>query len=271
MSEVTDTTTRTSQDDTLFPRWLYFFFGGVVLLVAFLLGLYFSQFNSGWGSQETFAQFGDFVGGTLNPVLGFATVALLIWSINVQMKELRLTREEVAATKDEAAMSRKAMEAQVEHFEKEAKLSELTRLIQVETQQYESLMSVELYGSEVLSRVVRRFSEKIDVTVTIGDIIRGSHQGYEFSKDLDEQLFTQINNDRLANYNDRRWARLEVSAKIITTLTIEYMDRNQSTAFNLAQGSNSYFIIKNVTSILRTESLIAVRDLLEEKLKIAGE
>ncbi len=38
------------------------------------------------------AQFGDFVGGTLNPILTFITIALLIWSIRIQMSELKATR-----------------------------------------------------------------------------------------------------------------------------------------------------------------------------------
>jgi hypothetical protein len=38
---------------------------------------------------------GDFIGGLLNPILTFLTVCLLIWSIRIQMVELRLTREEL--------------------------------------------------------------------------------------------------------------------------------------------------------------------------------
>lgn len=38
--------------------------------------------------QERLGQLGDFLGGTLNPIFGFATVCLLLWSIFIQKKEL---------------------------------------------------------------------------------------------------------------------------------------------------------------------------------------
>lgn len=41
--------------------------------------------------QERLGQLGDFLGGTLNPIFGFATVCLLLWSIFIQRKELRET------------------------------------------------------------------------------------------------------------------------------------------------------------------------------------
>ncbi len=44
---------------------------------------------------EHLGTFGDFFGGTLNPVLTFATFIALIATILIQLKELRLTREEL--------------------------------------------------------------------------------------------------------------------------------------------------------------------------------
>lgn len=45
--------------------------------------------------QERLGQLGDFLGGTLNPIFGFATVCLLLWSVFIQRKELSLTRDEL--------------------------------------------------------------------------------------------------------------------------------------------------------------------------------
>lgn len=44
---------------------------------------------------ERLGQLGDFLGGTLNPIFGFATVCLLLWSVFIQRKELLLTKEEL--------------------------------------------------------------------------------------------------------------------------------------------------------------------------------
>nr|WP_283164171.1 hypothetical protein [Shewanella corallii] len=123
----------------------------VGLLAGLLLILYFSQFNGGFGNQGDFGAFGDFIGGTLNPILGFITVVLLIWSLRKQAEalkvsqtELALTRQELAETKQEAALSRLAMEAQVKHLEKEAQRNELQSIIKTQFEIVEKLMTTSL-------------------------------------------------------------------------------------------------------------------------------
>jgi uncharacterized membrane protein len=86
----------TSQSADMFSpkeNLLLYIFGGLILvLVCTILLTYFSNFGGGFGSQEVFGSFGDFIGGTLNPILSFATITLLIWSIRLQRKELIETR-----------------------------------------------------------------------------------------------------------------------------------------------------------------------------------
>lgn len=65
-----------------------------VTAIVIILSAYFYNFNGDFGSQEIFGSFGDFVGGTLNPIFSFITITLLIWSIQIQVKELRETRKE---------------------------------------------------------------------------------------------------------------------------------------------------------------------------------
>lgn len=48
------------------------------------------------GDTGVWGQFGDFAGGTLNPIFGFLTVMLLVLSIRVQKEELEETRKELA-------------------------------------------------------------------------------------------------------------------------------------------------------------------------------
>lgn len=66
-----------------------------ILGIVTLLGIYFSNFSGGFGNQEVFAQFGDFMGGVLNPLLGFLTVLLLIVSVWIQRQELSNVTEEL--------------------------------------------------------------------------------------------------------------------------------------------------------------------------------
>ncbi|MGI2182429.1 hypothetical protein ACRN9F_09300 [Shewanella oncorhynchi] len=135
------------QDEQNIPlSWVLTMVFALVIVALILLGIYFSNFNGHWGDQGDFGTFGDFFGGTLNPILGFATVGLLILSLKLQMNELALTRIELAKTKEETALSRQAMQDQVVHLQKEAKLNELMRLMSDLRAQYRTLLSQELEG-----------------------------------------------------------------------------------------------------------------------------
>lgn len=59
-------------------------------------GLYAWQFQGGLsGTQEVWGQFGDYLGGVLNPMLGFLTLLALLVTITLQSRELRLSTEEL--------------------------------------------------------------------------------------------------------------------------------------------------------------------------------
>jgi hypothetical protein len=71
-----------------------------IIIVSILLFLGVGSFISyGYYHQTTFKElgtWGDFVGGTLNPILTFATFIGLLYTIHLQQRELRLTRKELA-------------------------------------------------------------------------------------------------------------------------------------------------------------------------------
>jgi hypothetical protein len=73
-------------------KWLPVFAAGFFTI---LLGVYFYHFRGELGDNNAFGTFGDFVGGALNPILGFFTVWLLIKSIRFQIQELAATRAEL--------------------------------------------------------------------------------------------------------------------------------------------------------------------------------
>jgi len=62
--------------------------------------------NSGWGT------FGDFIGGTLNPLFALFSLFAIISTIRIQTEELELSREELRDTKEELKKSREAQEEQ---------------------------------------------------------------------------------------------------------------------------------------------------------------
>lgn len=91
-----------SQKEKKHP-FFYILLGGVVaaagiavITVSLVYGLTFPEFTN---DQEKFAQFGDFFGGILNPILSFLTVALLVGSLALQRVELSKVVEELELTR----------------------------------------------------------------------------------------------------------------------------------------------------------------------------
>lgn len=84
--------------------------------------------------QERLGQLGDFLGGTLNPIFGFATVCLLLWSVFIQRKELSLTR-------DEMKKSATALENQVKLAKDEYNRKQLDSYLQILEKNYENFIT----------------------------------------------------------------------------------------------------------------------------------
>lgn len=67
---------------------------GLVAIYAFYFGLILEQPPA--QDAEKWGQFGDFVGGLLNPMVAFAAFYWLTQSVKIQKQELADTREELA-------------------------------------------------------------------------------------------------------------------------------------------------------------------------------
>lgn len=83
-----------------------------VVIIFFVFGFYFLHFNEGVSSDpNVWGTFGDFIGGTLNPVLSFLSLIALLFTIVLQQKELGYSRKELEYTRKELERSAKAQEA----------------------------------------------------------------------------------------------------------------------------------------------------------------
>ncbi|MDX7824113.1 hypothetical protein SJT38_13495 [Aeromonas caviae] len=62
---------------------------GALIIIMIVLGLYYYQFGAGpttlSDEKDVWGQFGDYFGGTLNPILSFMSVLLLIKSVRLQL------------------------------------------------------------------------------------------------------------------------------------------------------------------------------------------
>jgi uncharacterized membrane protein len=87
----------------------------VFLLIAGILGRYLTHFdgdlslaNGDWGT------FGDYLGGTLNPILSFLSLIALLTTIVLQSKELELTRDELKRSATAQEDTKKILDKQSE-------------------------------------------------------------------------------------------------------------------------------------------------------------
>jgi len=86
------------------PRWFKWIVAIAFIVMAGIFALYFCnfsdfcaiQFNDNQSSSNAdWGTFGDFIGGTLNPILSFLSLIALLFTIVLQSKELEATRTEL--------------------------------------------------------------------------------------------------------------------------------------------------------------------------------
>ncbi|HJS15896.1 hypothetical protein [Rheinheimera sp.] len=92
------------------------YMAGIILFffIAMVLCLYLWKFNGlAFGdTADVWGQMGDYFGGMLNPIFAFASFMALLYTIKIQSEELRLSREELAASSKAQQESSKALELQ---------------------------------------------------------------------------------------------------------------------------------------------------------------
>lgn len=114
----------------------------LLVIVTFLLVIHLGSSDESAGksifsySKADLGTLGDLLGGTLNPILSFATICLLVWSIQIQIKELSETREELRKTNEHHSQN---LKEQKRHFQTEQLLKNLDVL---ETEHFKILNSV---------------------------------------------------------------------------------------------------------------------------------
>lgn len=180
--------------------WLKAIFFAVTLGLA-IFGLYkivdsaFHYFNEplSYFDPERLGQLGDFLGGTLNPIFGFATVCLLLWSVFIQRKELNLTREELTK-------SATALNDQVKLATDEYNRIHLENILRDKIEEYRSAREKTFLPISITVRRQNRES-KVFSFQTLSDFIKSQNYGEETFEKISEadvsNLYDQQHSDRL--------------------------------------------------------------------------
>lgn len=138
---------------------------GIAAVAAFLivLGLYISYFKnlSVTNDSATWGTFGDYLGGTLNPIISFLALIGLLYTIHQQAQEMQATREEL----------KQAAEQQRQQVEQQSCQSEIFNLQQFESTFFSLLeqhnKAVEKIEAEsIFEELHNIYNKKIDQITT---------------------------------------------------------------------------------------------------------
>lgn len=110
-----------------------------ILLISFYI---FTFWGTAYSDKEYFAQFGDFLGGVLNPILSFLTIVLLVFSLKYQLIELRMTREELANQSKEQAKNNQTQLELAKLNEHALILPSLKSALEEKKKHFDDLMSL---------------------------------------------------------------------------------------------------------------------------------
>lgn len=103
-----------------------------LLLLLGAVGLYVYFFGAELSNkQEVWGQFGDYLGGTVNPWLGFLTLLSVLYTLHLQRELLNDSKAQAMSAKEESAATRRYVAKQLEQMEIQAFESTYFRLIRL--------------------------------------------------------------------------------------------------------------------------------------------
>lgn len=114
------------------PLVMFFTLASIIATscIVIVLSAYFLSFDGGLTTDhDKWGMFGDYVGGTLNPILAFLSFLALLFTILLQSKELKISNETLRETKIELEQSRKIAEEQSEFYRNESDKSDVIKAI----------------------------------------------------------------------------------------------------------------------------------------------
>lgn len=119
---------------------------GISLFAIFLmvaaLAFYFSKFNVSLSSENgDWGTFGDFLGGTLNPIFSLMSFVALLYTIALQTDEMAQTREELKRAADAQKKAEEALNGQLNAQRKQLFESTFFSLLDQHNKALEKLIS----------------------------------------------------------------------------------------------------------------------------------
>jgi hypothetical protein len=119
-----------SKDIESFAQSLTIVFAFAMISALAILAAYYFNFGTGLSSDHVrWAEFGNFAGGTIGPLVSFFAFFALLITLALQNKSIRISKEELELTRKELSKTSEAARAQAEHFNNVARLSDVIESI----------------------------------------------------------------------------------------------------------------------------------------------
>jgi len=182
------------------------------IFIFCIFGIYFLNFGSLGisNNSEVWAQFGDFIGGILNPLLAFLAFIALLFTIKLQSDALNISKEELEATRKELEKSRIAQEKQSISLELQNKATNLQifentffQLISLFNNTLENLnLEVELLMNSLTINNVKYLETTVDLN-KCNFLVEGNNTGKEVILKLLKFYKNRITKDTYDIFNEK--------------------------------------------------------------------
>ena len=169
------------------PNLLLWVLGGIaVAAFIFVLERYINNFKTFpiANDSATWGTFGDYLGGTLNPIISFLALIGLLYTIHQQAQEMQATREEL----------KQAAEQQRQQVEQQSRQSEIFNL-----QQFEStFFSLLEQHNKIIEKIMMPIEAKRDSINNTGSIKNNNIMSLSIKHDV----IMLIRNSYLHSFSD---------------------------------------------------------------------
>lgn len=247
-------------NDNLF---MFIKIGGTFIIIIFSLYLFRFGYQGFSNDQEVWAQFGDYFGGTLNPIFAFLAFIALLITIKLQNEALQTSKDELKASREELEKSRKAQEEQSKSLQLQ---NQATKLQMFENTFFELLRQH--------NDVINKFSNgKFNGDEAISSHLEIFNNQRKKSKDSNPENLKELFN-HLKNRKSFKFFRTLLSVLILIDKNKELLDEKQIVDYLFimqAQISDAEMVLFYYYGIIFYDS--KVKEILEnysffEKIKV---
>lgn len=171
----------------------------LIIAVCLFIGLIIAYFSFIISQEDTvksnWGTFGDFIGGTLNPIFALFSLFAIIYTIKIQTKELELSREELEATRKELEGSRIAQQEQSESLKLQNQATKLQMFENTFFKLFEqhNKMLDNCYNSHGIISILNYQSNRIN---DVGGVLKDANK----NELIDNFRYTNEHNNAVKNY-----------------------------------------------------------------------